>query len=567
MKYIQFEGMRIPVLDYASQGNGGLGIRDSGKTYTFTYIAEQLIKAGIPFVAFDPIGVWRWLRVGKNGKPGFPVVVAGGKSGDLPLTPQSAPDIVRSAMRENVCLVIDLYDIHLSKADWSRIVESSIRVLLYENEGYGLRHIFLEEAAEFAPQIIRDNQSKVYAEVEKLARMGGNSRLGYTLINQRAEEVNKAVLELCDCLILHRQKGRNSLNALSKWLDVADVADYKSIAKSLPKLAQGECWIWAAGSDEPVRVKVPEKDTVHPDRRALQSAQGNVARTDVSEFVKNMSASLEKHLAEAKENDPAELKRQNAQLQRRIAELEQSKPAPEVKIVERAVFKDGDLERLEVVSKEILEAVRGASSVNDAARYSRPSPESGRRGPYGEIVPTIKLVGKGNGKDVYDHAIEVANDAFKLGGPHKKFLTVLAMYPQGRTDEQIAVLCGLKSGSGHFNNVRSALMGQGMVEGNKDCRRITQSGYEWLGPFEPLPTGEALRDYWMNKLQAPAAKLLKVFVDHWPHEISIDQAQEWAGFTPGTGHANNQVSALRTRELIADSRMRGHAKASDDLFD
>jgi hypothetical protein len=71
--------------------------------------------------------------------------------------------------------------------------------------------------------------------------MGGNARLGYTLINQRAEEVNKAVLELCDCLFLHRQKGRNSLTALSKWLDIGDVQASKEIIRSLPKLPQGEC--------------------------------------------------------------------------------------------------------------------------------------------------------------------------------------------------------------------------------------------------------------------------------------------------------------------------------------
>jgi hypothetical protein len=47
------------------------------------------------------------------------------------------------------------------------------------------RHIFLEEAAEFAPQRIGHDQGSIYAEIEKLARMGGNAGLGYTLINQR----------------------------------------------------------------------------------------------------------------------------------------------------------------------------------------------------------------------------------------------------------------------------------------------------------------------------------------------------------------------------------------------
>lgn len=285
------KGLSIEAVEYASQGNAVLGIRDSGKTYTATYLAEQLLENDIPFIAFDPIGVWRSLKVGKSGK-GFPVVVAGDE-GDLPLTPESAPNIVRAAMQENVSLVIDLYSMALSKNDWKKIVESCIRLLLYENKRHGLRHIFIEEAAEFVPQVVRPDEGKVYAEIEKLARMGGNASLGYTLINQRAEQINKAVLELCDCLFLHRQKGRHSLTALGKWLDVADTSNSKEIINSLPSLNQGECWVWMQGSHKPIRVQMPEKKTIHPDRRnPLKGIAGGVT-ADVSQFVSRMKKSLQ----------------------------------------------------------------------------------------------------------------------------------------------------------------------------------------------------------------------------------------------------------------------------------
>ena len=79
------KGVNIEPLDYASQGNAILGIRDSGKTYSATFLAEQLYENDIPFIAFDPIGVWRYLKMGKKGD-GLRVVVAG-DDGDLPLTP------------------------------------------------------------------------------------------------------------------------------------------------------------------------------------------------------------------------------------------------------------------------------------------------------------------------------------------------------------------------------------------------------------------------------------------------------------------------------------------------
>lgn len=250
MKTIKIGNVKIPIEEYASQGNGILGIRGSGKSYTATYIAECLMDANVPIVAFDPIGVWHNLKIKGAGK-GYPVVVAGGQHADLPLTPESAPEIVRAAMLNNISLVVDLYDMHLSKADWKRIVESCVRLLLYENKQHGLRHLFFEEGAEFAPQRVGPDQGRVYAEMEKLARMGGNSGLGFTLINQRSEEVSKAILELCDCLVLHKQKGRNSLVALEKWLDYSDGSG-KEIAKTMPTLEAGECWIWSGGTAAPI---------------------------------------------------------------------------------------------------------------------------------------------------------------------------------------------------------------------------------------------------------------------------------------------------------------------------
>lgn len=65
--------LKIDPQTYASQGGAILGIRDSGKSYTATKIAEQLFDAHIPFVAFDPIGLWRFMRVPGKGR-GYPAI-------------------------------------------------------------------------------------------------------------------------------------------------------------------------------------------------------------------------------------------------------------------------------------------------------------------------------------------------------------------------------------------------------------------------------------------------------------------------------------------------------------
>lgn len=286
---------QIPVQQYAVQGNAILGIKGSGKSYAATLIAEQLMDAKIPIIAFDPSGIWKFLKIGKE-TTGYPVVVAGtGQDADLPLSVNSAPDIVQAAIDHHVSVIFDLFSISLSKNDWKKIVEQCFRLLLYENKGHGIRHVFLEEAAEFCPQRIMSINATVYAEVEKFARMGGNSSLGYTLINQRSQEVNKAVLELCDTLLLFRQKGSHAISSLDKWLKNASAIEPQKVINSIPKLKPGQCWVWLEGTDNPNLVEIQEKKTFHPDRKAMQKPfKKSDMIVDVSAFVARMKTVISK---------------------------------------------------------------------------------------------------------------------------------------------------------------------------------------------------------------------------------------------------------------------------------
>jgi DNA helicase HerA-like ATPase len=285
----------IPAVDYAGQGNAILGIRDAGKTYTAMKAAEELLENKIPIIVYDPVGIWKNLKVGTGKHKGFPVVVAGGEGSDIRLTINNAVDIVRAAMKENVSLVIDLYAPELiNKSTWIRIVQETVDLLMYENKPCGLRHIFIEEAAEFIPQRLQPQHSKVYASLERLARMGRNARLGYTLINQRAEEVNKAILEISAFSLLHKQVGKNSLKSIQTWMELLQVENAKEIIHSLPSLKQGECWVIGMNT-KPHRIKVSERKTFHPDPKQTSKEQpASTVKIDVSSFVEKLNKQLEK---------------------------------------------------------------------------------------------------------------------------------------------------------------------------------------------------------------------------------------------------------------------------------
>lgn len=540
---------KIDIADYASQGNALLGIRDSGKSYTATWIAERLLDAGIPFVAFDPIGIWKYLRVPGKGR-GYPVVVAGGENGDLPLTPQSAPEIVRAAMQQGIPLVLDLYDMTMSKADWKTIVEQSVRLLLYENKKHGLRHIFIEEAAEFVPQRIGPDQGRVYAEIEKLARMGGNALLGYTLINQRGEEVNKAVLELCDRLFLHRQKGRNSLTALGKWLDVGSSSETKSIIQSLPLLPQGECWLWDAGSSEPEHVKIPQKNSFHPDRRQTRSASGmqDFKALDVTAFVGQMTADLQQHLEKAKASDPKLLQRRIADLEKQIRDH-----APTIERVEVPVLSDDEISSL---ASLVLALNELAGSISDSAKTIETAMQKAKT-PMASPKPVDrpKYAVQNVGVKTFEKPKEQNQAPGQITVPQQRILDAMAwMESVGLNKSRrtvVAFLAGQSPRSSGFTNNLGSLRTNGLIEyPNSDSVSLTSTGRANANHFDrPLTAGE-VQDAIVSRLPRPQARILEILIGSYPNPVDRALCAERAGQSPTSSGYTNNLGALRSLGVI-----------------
>lgn len=555
--------LKIDERALASQGNAILGIRDSGKTYTATVLAEEFHEAGIPFVAFDPIGVWRFLRVPGKGR-GYPVVVAGGTDGDLPLTVSGAPEIVRSAMANGISLVIDLFDINLSKADWKRIVTSCVRVLLHENSKHGLRHVFIEEAAEFAPQRVGPDQGQVYAEMEKLARMGGNSRLGYTLINQRAEEVNKALLELCDNLFLHRQKGRNSLTALSKWLDIGNVAEAREIVGSLPTMPTGECWAWLQGSETPERVKVPAKNSLHPDRRVMRGDDAAITKkaVDVGSFVKAMHGTLGKIEQEARTVD--ELKAEVARLKR-----DAKKPAPvddaamQVAIKRALVEQKREADRMIEALRKRLQQIAKLVTIEDIA------------GP--ELRVEVREIAKpdparlASAVRAREHAPPRPATTDGVSAPQQRILDVLAQLAafgiEAPNKLMVAAHAGASPRSSGYANNCGALRTAGLIEyPSGGLISLTDAGRAAANPPARAPTIDELQDSFLRVLSAPQAAILRALIDAYPKAVERDELAASIGVSAASsGYANN-LGSLRTLGAL-DYPARGKVRAADFLFE
>lgn len=569
---IKLGSLKIDPIQYGSQGNAILGIRDSGKTYTATFMAEQLFDAGIPFVVFDPIGVWRFLRVPgqRQGGRGYPVVVAGGQEGDLPLTVAGAPEIVRAAMHNGVSLVIDLFDMKLSKADWRRIVMACVRVLLHENQRHGLRHVFIEEAAEFVPQKVLDGA--VYAEIEKLARMGGNARLGYTLINQRSQEVAKAVLELCENMFLHRQRGKNALDSLDKWLAIAGAAEQREIISSLPSLPQGACWVWLGGDEPrpPALVHIPPKHSLHPDRRVMRGDTIVKAKNavDVGKFVDGMKAALPALEQTMKDNDVPTLRK-------RITELEAAakKPAAATPAIDKAALEAAEalafekgvkaarreaekqaqeqirsaldsvdqlVAQLSGIVKERLKAVTAEKVKLGAIEFTpAPRPATQRSIPAAAPRRSAPVPNPTNG------------EVPALKAERKPLGALVAVYPAGMTEAQWAVAAGLKRKGGTWGTYLSRLRTAGCIEKQGEEFFATELGVAAAGDSVQVlpPPGPELVAFWKGKISG-VGPMLDALAAHYPNAMTREDLATVINLAAGGGTFGTYVSRLRSPGLI-----------------
>jgi hypothetical protein len=571
-KVIRIGDVSIPLDSYVVGGTALLGIRESGKTYAAKGIAEQLLDYKVPIVVFDAIGVWRHLKVARptDGGRGFKVVIAGGESPDLPLTPASAPAIVRAAIAENIPLVIDLYDSKLSKADWRRIVQHCFRTLLYENKG--LRHIFLEETAEYAPQKVMDGET--YAEVEKLVRMGGNKSLGITLINQRAQEVNKAVLDLCENLVLMRQRGAHAIGALEKWIDKLEPDVAKKIAAEMPRMGQGDAWVFSGSADAAKRTHTALILSYHPDRRKPQAKETSPDRiADTADFVSKLTGELKVLTIQAEANDPKMLRKRIADLEQQLRGKPGAVPAmsrEDLRAAEQRGFQRGHEAGAQELSKvaaqffkrlkgSLHQAIEKTLETTPIVLNSRasPAPPVARVAPERQQSAPAPRRSSGNGH---------AASGEQLPTALRKFLTVLAQR-QGRstTRNQVAIFSGYSTKSRHVDNTLAALRSAGYAEGGGDDIRITSAGLAALGSFDELPSSDALRDYWLrNAGGAAAAAMLRVIFEVYPKTLTRNEVANLSNYSPESRHVDNTLARLRSLDLISGP---GSAiVASEDLF-
>jgi hypothetical protein len=149
-----------------------------------------------------------------------------------------------------------------------------------------------------------------------------------------------------------------------------------------------------------------------------------------------------------------------------------------------------------------------------------------------------------------------------MGAGERRILIAVAQYPGGRSKRQVAVLTGYAIDGGAFNGNLGTLRNRGWIEG-KDHFTITDAGRVALGHFEPLPTGRALLNHWLEKLDKAPRTILSTLADQYPRALQKTDLALRCGYEVSGGGFNGALGTLRTLELITGS---AELKASADFF-
>ena len=269
-----------------------LAIRGAGKTCAATVIAEEMLKADLPWICLDPVGVWWGLRTSPDGEGrGLPVVIFGGQHADLPLA-AGGKKIADALLSEPICAVLDVSQ--ESKRFWHTFL-TDFCLRLMELNPDAPRHIFIEEAPEFVPQRTRvDLTARCKEAVERLIRLGRNRGYGCTLISQRPATVDKDVLSQCENLFVMRTVGPHDRKALMEWIVNKNVAATEEMLAELSQLPNGSAYFWSPHWMRTfTRVMFRRRETYHPgETRQIGKAAMAVRLSDVGKFVDRLRPTL-----------------------------------------------------------------------------------------------------------------------------------------------------------------------------------------------------------------------------------------------------------------------------------
>jgi hypothetical protein len=596
-------------LEFVTQTQAILAIKRVGKSYTASVQAEELLKAGQQIVAIDVTGAWWGLRSNAQGNgAGFPILIAGGDHGDIPLEENAGEVLAEAIVSERFSAILDLSLFRKGAAQ--RFLAVFFETLYRKNRN--AMHLFADEADFYAPQKPFGEEARTLGAMNDIVRRGGIRGIGCTLITQRPAVLNKDVLTQCSILTCLRMSHPKDMAAIKEWVDVHSSRELASLMmQSLPSLPIGTAWVWAPGWPTEggifERISIRRRETFNSGAtpKAGQAVQAPkvLAEVDIAKLGEQIAATAQR----VKENDPKELKRRIAELESQVSSLESELECagspdepnfpPVTERVDREALKrevQDEVSRLvqEKVVPWVVRALNGTKeraiaqlqdviSGFEATRATTADAELDLSTLFAYAMPDIEraittetaapntLLGipvrldpdcprdevrlQTSTGGVSVRTAPLGNGKVKLNSGARRMLAAIAQwYPKGITEGQVAAQASIKRTGGTFGTYKSHLVTGGFVEIRDGLWYATRAGCDLVGRDNlraPRTTAEVVQ-LWESKLNGGARRMLHALIRHRGKPITRQQLAAESDISESGGTFGTYLSHLRTADLI-----------------
>lgn len=525
-----------------------------GKSYAIRKLAEECIGK-VQVIIIDIEGEFVSLR------EQYPFALVS-KGGEIPLNIRYAETLAHKLLETNLSAIIDMSEMEVYQR---RIFAKRFATALIESPK-NLWHpvvIIIDEADFFAPQ---GKESESTQAIINLSSRGRKRGVCPVYATQRIAKLHKDVT----ADVLNKIIGLTGQDVDQKR--AGDELGFASRADvvGLRKLSPGEFYGFGpAISNEVVKFRVSKVHTTHmeaghykqvppPTPAAIKKILSKLeaipeeaekelnSKKQLQDEIKRLNAELKK-----KPIQPLTDYNANANLKQEVATLKQS--LQEEKRI------NGQYNKLaaarEVVLSKIVNMIQNIQEekIDEPKTIGLPLPKDFRKVTK---VMAIDTAGK-----VFDPVEKYKGD-IKLPPGERAVLIACAQFGHALGREQLTVLTGYKRSSRDAYIAR--LKEKGLVEQNGDGIQATEGGIAFLGDnFEPLPTGEDLQEYWLNRLPPGEKAILKRLIDCYPDAAARDDLSQATGYQRSSRDA--YIARMAAKELVVQVG-RGEVKASDNLF-
>jgi hypothetical protein len=527
-----------------------LARRGAGKSYLAGRIVEYLASINCPVIVLDTVGNWWGLTLAADGKsPGLPFLVIGGAHGALELQPEKGTAVARLVIEKNLSCVIDISRLRKSEMlDFVGDFSEAFYELIVKNPA--ARTFVAEEMQRVAPQTMSGHQEmRTFRSFQDLIRLGRNYGLGFIMLSQRPQSINKEILSQTEVLFAGQMVEAQGRKALDEWIVEHDMR-LKDRYAEIASLGVGEFYCWSPGWLRVFeKIKCPPKWTydasstpkLGKDLLAAKPAMTGLTKEMLEEFraLLNPPEEAEPESAVVAYDEDALRVEQEA---RRAAQAQVSamthvtaRVADQLHDLARQL--EGVLDNLDSYAVEALEEpLDGQEEIDFEEEEPPPSPPR---------VPSKKAETK--------KTSQAPKDASGLGKCARAIMVVLIQAKGSLDKKRLARRAVYSPKTGGFNNALSELRTLHWIEGSGEIRVTAKGKQEYeakYGRVPPLPTGRQLFDHWLShpKMGKCDRAIMTALRQHGP--MTKDQIAKVTDYSAGTGGFNNSLSNLRTLGII-----------------